>query len=157
MCIIDKILFKILFDRKHGFLWGIISISTTVFVLCPSWKLPASPSWTPQVSSSWTFCCLEELRSKTFLVAFGSKRTVADLFSDRKGCGLESRSYFHPGRNGCLEKMASSSESRILSTNTPLPLTSPWPFSQNRVQIGKVPAAKSPRSPLATSGLGSAD
>ena len=91
------------------------------------------------------------------LVAFGSKRTVADLFSDRKGCGLESRSYFHPGRNGCLEKMASSSESRILSTNTPLPLTSPWPFSQNRVQIGKVPAAKSPRSPLATSGLGSAD
>ena len=76
---------------------------------------------------------LEGTSVRNFLVAFDSKRTVADLFSDRKGGSLESRSHFRPDRNGCLEKTASNTKSMTLFANTPPPPTSPWPFFQNWV------------------------
>ena len=137
ICIIGKTLFKFFFDRKHGFIWGFISTSTTVLILCPSWTPPASPSWTPQVSPSWTLCCLEGTSLRNVLVAFDSKRTIADLFSDRKGSSLENRSHFRPGRNGWLKKIALNAKLRTLYPNTPPPPNSPWPFFQNRVRTGK--------------------
>ena len=72
MCIIDKILnFS---SIRNMDLCGVL--------FCPSWTPPAIPSWTPQVSPSWTLCCLEGTSFQNFLVAFDSKRIVADLFSD---------------------------------------------------------------------------
>ena len=105
MCSIEEIIFKFFFDRKHGFTWGFISTTTIALILCPS--------WTPLASLSWTLSCLDKTLLRNFLVASGSKRTVADLFSGRKvaelfsgrkGGGLRSSSHFRPRRKSCLEK-----------------------------------------------------
>ena len=55
-----------------------------------------------------------------------------------------------------IKPLRTPSRGRFLQIILP-PWTSPWPFSQTRVQTDKVPPAKSPRPPRVTSGPGLAD
>ena len=96
-------------------MWGFISPSTTVLLFCPSWTPPAIPSWTPQVSPSWTLCCLEGTSFQNVLVAFDSKRIVADLFSDWKGGWVDFRSLGVTDSTG-LQPRVSYSSNPIISS-----------------------------------------